>query len=66
VCRPPFFRKEQDSSFSEEKDAKRLLFLAPAERSRPIPEALGPRTWEWQRIKSLLVLFFRKEHAYFL
>jgi hypothetical protein len=23
-----FFRKEQDSSFSEEKEAKRLLFLA--------------------------------------
>jgi hypothetical protein len=31
-----FFRKEQDSSFSEEKEAKRLLYLVLREEARPL------------------------------
>jgi hypothetical protein len=48
--------RKEESSFSEEKEAKRLLFLAPAERCGPLP-----RSWELLRNKSLLLLFFRKE-----
>jgi hypothetical protein len=49
--------RREDSSFSEEKEAKRLLFLAAAERSLP-----WPRSWEPRRNKSLLLPpFFRKE-----
>jgi hypothetical protein len=43
-----FFRKEQDSSFSEEKEAKRLLFLiiglknpGLGRKQRPMPFAAG-------------------------
>jgi hypothetical protein len=47
----------KDSSFSEEKEAKRLLFLAPAP-AHPANSTPGCRRGN----KSLLVLFFRKEH----
>jgi hypothetical protein len=45
--------------FSEEKKQKTFM-MAPADRSRPWPDR-----WNQPRIKSLLVLFFRKEHTYF-
>jgi hypothetical protein len=46
--------------FSEEKNQKTFI-PAPAARSQPNPQALGPRLWERRRSKSLLLLFFRKE-----
>jgi hypothetical protein len=46
--------------FSEEKNQKTFI-PSPAPRSRPNPQAFGPRSWERRRIKSLLLLFFRKE-----
>jgi hypothetical protein len=44
--------------FSEEKKQKTFI-SAPAARSRP-----WPRTWEWRKNESLLVLFFRKEQSF--
>jgi hypothetical protein len=49
---------KKESSFSEEKEAKRLLFLG---RSRKL--ICYGVSWEQLRNKSLLVLFFRKEHS---
>jgi hypothetical protein len=56
-----FHNRKKESSFSEEKEAKRLLFLTQAARSRPWPRTLAQR-----RNKSLLLLFFRKEVLSFL
>jgi hypothetical protein len=47
----------KESSFSEEKEAKRLFAALRGRRSRPAL-SLAPAA---QRLKSLLVLFFRKE-----
>jgi hypothetical protein len=47
------------SSFSEEKEAKRLYFLSPAPASPANANTLRRRGH-----KSLLVLFFRKEHFF--
>jgi hypothetical protein len=44
---------KQDSSFSEEKEAKRLYPFAPV-------------AYDQQTDKSFLVLFFKKEHPSFL
>jgi hypothetical protein len=51
--------RKEESSFSEEKEAKRLLFLAPAERCGPLP-----RSWELLRIK--VFCFFSSEKKAFL
>jgi hypothetical protein len=45
--------------FSEEKNQKTLI-PSPASRWRPRPQNSGAA-----RMKSLLVLFFRKEHSFF-
>jgi hypothetical protein len=58
-------KQERKHFFSEEKKQKTFI-PAPAERCRPTPEALEPRSWKLRRSKSLLVLFFRKEHSSFL
>jgi hypothetical protein len=51
-----FVIEQEDSSFSEEKEAKRLLFLRCShDRGHGLDLAAGARN------KSLLVLFFRKE-----
>jgi hypothetical protein len=42
-------RRKKESSFSEEKEAKRLLFVLPRGQNR-------------EGNKSFLVLFFKKEH----
>jgi hypothetical protein len=49
-----FQEGKEDSSFSEEKEAKRLLFVCAQQRP-----------WA-QTNESFLVLFFKKERAYFL
>jgi hypothetical protein len=48
--------KKKESSFSEEKEAKRLYSLRRPRLFRPWPRFVGRRG-----DKSLLVLFFRKE-----
>jgi hypothetical protein len=48
-------KRSKDSSFCEQKEAKKLCPLGPA-----------PTTERLQSPKSFLVLFFKKEHASFL
>ncbi len=55
--RTPGSYGERKSFFSEETKQRTFKF-APAEACRP-----WPGSWERRRSKSLLVLFFRKEHA---
>jgi hypothetical protein len=47
--------KKEECSFLK-KRTKRLLYLVPADRSGTWPDR-----WEGRRLKSLLLLFFRKE-----
>jgi hypothetical protein len=48
-------KKDGRTSFSEEKEAKRLLLVGVS-----APKVATPRA---QSIKSFLVLFFKKEHS---
>jgi hypothetical protein len=48
--------ENEESSFSEEKEAKRLLLFS----------LVFPDIASHQKNKSLLVLFFRKEHSSYL